>query len=108
MHLSEWHRWWKHEGARGLRDVLLRAWDPIGVGDVPECVSEYDPYLGPIATRLRNGASARELTDLLSRYRQDEMGLPEDIPADAAAATEIVEWYERAQAQPAALSDRTE
>jgi hypothetical protein len=35
-----------HDGARGLRRVLMDEWDPIGVAHSVEAQDEYDTYLG--------------------------------------------------------------
>jgi DnaK suppressor protein len=42
MELSEYHMWWKGEGARGMRDLLMTHWDPIGVRGIPEPADEFD------------------------------------------------------------------
>ena len=38
----------------------MTAWDPIGVGDVPEAWDEYDSYLNGVAQRLRQGMHDEE------------------------------------------------
>jgi len=30
---------------RQIRRVLMEAWDPIGVSDIPEAADEYDSYI---------------------------------------------------------------
>jgi hypothetical protein len=93
MELSEWHRWWKEFGARQLRDLLMREWDPIGVSEAPEARDEYDGYLGSIAAGLHRGDSVDELAELLARFRTDRMGLRPDPDRDFSAAKAIHEWY---------------
>jgi hypothetical protein len=93
MELSEWHRWWKEFGARQLRDLLMREWDPIGVSLVPEARDEYDGYLGSIAARLRRGDSVDKLAELLAGFRTERMGLRPDPARDLSAAHAIHEWY---------------
>jgi len=65
MELSDWHMWWKHSGAKELRQILMDEWDPIHVAGVPEAADEYDSYLGQIAERLRAGASGEGIAEYL-------------------------------------------
>jgi hypothetical protein len=58
MDLAESHMWWKRRGARELRRILMEEWDPISVRGIPEAADKYDGYLGPLASRLREGVSA--------------------------------------------------
>ena len=53
----EWERWWKGAGEEELRELLMRAWDPIGVRDEPLAYSEYDSYLQQIFSKLRAGGT---------------------------------------------------
>jgi len=50
----------KDKRARGIqqqiREVLLRQWDPIHVGDEPQAHDEYDGYIGAVYRLLANGA----------------------------------------------------
>lgn len=55
VQLAEWHTWWKRDGARELRALLMDHWDPIGVAEVPEAADEYDTYVGHIGRMLREG-----------------------------------------------------
>ena len=82
MALAEWHLWWKRSGARELRRLLMDGWDPIGVRDIPEASDEYDSYLGPIASRLRKGATADELAAYLTEVEEVQMGLGESAAAN--------------------------
>jgi hypothetical protein len=93
MELSEWHLWFKQQGGRQLRALLMDKWDPIGVQGVPEATSEYDGYVARIADMLRRGADAEQVAAMLSSIRTDAMGLPPEPDTDIAAATTIVDWY---------------
>ena len=73
--LEDWHRWWKQTGARELRRILMEEWDPIGVRGFPEAADEYDGYLGPLAARLGEGASAEAIAEYLTEIEEDRMGL---------------------------------
>lgn len=98
--MSEWHMWWKHDGAKGLRRVLLDDWDPIGGSDTPDAMGEYDSYLGPVARILREGGTEADVYRYLSAVREDRIGLRPDPEADQHAAEAVVRWW---RAQPPAL-----
>ena len=93
MDPEDHRRWWKSEGARQLREILLSDWDPIGINGVPEAVSEYDGYLGPIANRLREGANAEAMAGYLAEIQSDRMGLPTSSGELLGVANDIVDWY---------------
>ena len=58
-----------------IRAVLLRAWDPIGINDVPEAQDEYDSYVGGVYRLLASGASEDQLIEHLRRIETTSMGL---------------------------------
>jgi hypothetical protein len=66
MELADYHRWWKHQGGRELRQLLMDRWDPIGVRESPEAASEYDGYFGGVMQLLRRGAAAQEIAEHLA------------------------------------------
>jgi hypothetical protein len=84
--------WWKRNGAGELRRLVMESWDPIGVSGVPQAVDEYDSCLGPIAQRLREGASPEQIADYLATVR-GSMGLVPDGRANLHASKRIAEWY---------------
>lgn len=57
-----------------IRQVLLRKWDPIGIGDVESCVDEYDRYIAPVYRLLVGSRSEDDLIDLLFRSER-ELGI---------------------------------
>jgi hypothetical protein len=65
-----------------IREVLNRAWDPIG--GCPE--DEYDGYIGKIAALLRDNASDDELLAYLEWAEVEHMGLGPPSHFDQAAA----------------------
>ncbi len=69
-------------------------WDPIGVYGVPQAKDEYDGYVGQLARRLREGASASDVTDYFASVMPD-IGLPVSYERDLVAATQVVQWYRR-------------
>jgi hypothetical protein len=98
MELSEYHMWWKREGSRGMRELLMTHWDPIGVRGVPEAADEYDGYGGQIAAKLREGGSVEDVAAYLTWARTDRMGAGPEPEVDARAAREILAWYQKAMA----------
>jgi hypothetical protein len=100
VELSEYHMWWKREGARGLRRVVMAEWDPIGVADVPEAQDEYDTYVGHLGRMLREGESEAAIRRYLGRVRHEYMGLPRSPRRDRHAARALTEWWAQ---QPPAL-----
>ena len=92
--LELWHSWWKNNGSRELRDLLMLWWDPIGSYGVPEATDEYDGYDGQVARRLREGASADDLAAYFASV-MPEIGLAVSPDRDLVAATHVLEWYRR-------------
>jgi hypothetical protein len=96
MDLADWQTWWKWRGARELRRILMDEWDPIGVRGVPEAADEYDGYLDPLASRLREGASAEVVAEYLTEVEEDRMGLGESAAGherNKALAARLLTWY---------------
>ena len=58
-----------------IREILLRDWDPIGVGDIAEAQDEYDSYIPSIYGRLIHRVSEQELFDYLWQIETQHMGL---------------------------------
>lgn len=94
--VSDWNRWWEQSGEGELRALVMQRWDPIGVADEPAAADEYDSYLGPIASQLRQGAEVDDVTRYLHFVRTQLMGLPAADHHDARVAEEIVDWYAQA------------
>jgi hypothetical protein len=95
MDAQGYERWWRERGDRELRELLLREWDPIGIGDLAEApLDEYEHYAGQLARRLRAGAGEEEIATVLEGFRGD-MGLePTDEP-ELGVARSIRDWYRR-------------
>ena len=83
---------------RELRELLLR-WDPIGVVHEPDWPQdEYDGLLGPLAERLRAGATERELAAFLETAVREHLGLEPDPEREAGLARDLAGWHARANA----------
>jgi hypothetical protein len=86
--------WWRCTGEDELRE-FLNEWDPIGVFDMdldrpPH--DEYDPYLSPVFTALREGGAAAEvrraLESALGRMGLGPAGEREDVFSER-----IARWW---------------
>jgi hypothetical protein len=74
-----------------VREVLLREWDPIGLGHNPDCGNEYDRYARTVCRYLEEGADEYRITAYLSQVRWDSMGLSARHPeADRAVARRLL------------------
>ena len=60
---------------QAIREILLRDWDPIEVGDVAEAQDEYDSYIPSIYGRLIHRISEQELFDHLWQIETEHMCL---------------------------------
>ena len=93
MDAQAYERWWRERGDRELRELLLREWDPIGIGDLAEPqLDEYEHYAGQLARRLRTGAGDEEIAAVLEGFRSD-MGLEPSDELPLGVARSIRDWY---------------
>lgn len=90
--LEAWHGWWKANGNRELRDLVMLWWDPVGAYGVPEARDEYDDVVGTIGRLLREGACEEHLVAHFAGL-MPEFGLPVAEARDRVAAQQIVTWY---------------
>jgi hypothetical protein len=84
--------WWKQQGARELRALLMEAWDPIQVADVPEAADEYDGYMPQLARKLREGATPEDIAAYLDAVEVDMMGM-DPLQRNTDVGERIVRWY---------------
>ena len=74
-----------------VREILLREWDPIGVGRKPECHNEYDRYARTICLYLEKGADEYRLASYLAQVRTVTMGMSfVDSERDRAVARRLL------------------
>jgi hypothetical protein len=66
---------------QAIKRALLKEWDPIGVGDIPEAHDEYDSYVGTIYKLLISNQSKQEIADYLCWLETEHMGLSGDRQA---------------------------
>ena len=58
-----------------IRSVLIKDWDPIGIGDNPNLSDEYDDYIGPIIKILMQKLPSESIVSFLKRIEYTEMGI---------------------------------
>lgn len=58
-----------------IREVLLRDWDPIGVGEIPRAADEYDSYISEIHGLLVRQEPLQKLVDFLWWAETEHMEL---------------------------------
>ncbi len=94
MELAEYHAWWwKHQGGRELRRLLVEDWDPIHVKDSPEAADEYDGYRSAVVGLLRDGASTADIAAHLSKVEQTRMDFTTTPDQLMPLAERLVRWY---------------
>jgi hypothetical protein len=50
---------------RRIREIFMQAWDPIGIRDMRGAEDEYDAYIMPVYSILREQPSEQALVDYL-------------------------------------------
>jgi len=58
-----------------IKNVLLKEWDPIGIGDSPEAQDEYDAYIAFVYKLIIQRKPEHEIFDYLWWAETDCMGL---------------------------------
>ena len=76
-----------------IHDVLIKEWDPIGVGDQPLAQDEYDSYIPGIINLLTIGADRVRLIDHLQQLETVSMGLRGDCERNTLVAKRLLEVY---------------
>jgi hypothetical protein len=95
-----WEEWWRERGERELQCILMTAWDPIGVGDIPEAWGEYEAYAPKVAQILRETKDPREAATQVAEYLGDVERHSMEIESDqnrlenARLAASLVAWHE--------------
>ena len=71
--------------------ILLHAWDPIGVAEIPEAQDEYNMYASQVASILMRGEPREKIIDYLWLIETENMGLPGNQPRIEAAVDRLLE-----------------
>jgi hypothetical protein len=58
-----------------IRQVLLTVWDPIGVGNEPQCVDEYDCCLGGVFQLLIENRDDDQIAEYLWKQANEHIGI---------------------------------
>jgi len=58
-----------------IHEILLKEWDPICIGHVPQARDEYDSYVGHVYRLVARRASRHEIFDYLWWAETQHMGL---------------------------------
>ena len=53
-----------------VRDVLLKHWDPIDIGDNENLYDEYDEYIPQLIKLVGSGCSEKEIVDHLQNIEE--------------------------------------
>lgn len=61
-----------------VRDVLINDWDPLEIRENSNLRDEYDAYIGRILSAISSNATVTEITEILARIEEDDMGLVPD------------------------------
>lgn len=63
-----------------IREVLLKHWDPCGVGDNEALRGEYDSYIPDLASLIANREPRERLLQLLTTFESDlGISMPESV-----------------------------
>jgi len=100
-----WHIWWASRGEGELRELMMSAWDPIGIKNEPRAFDEYDDYVPHVGRLLRDARPVEEIARYLSDVRVGEIGLEPDPEGDRAAAQTIHDWYTSPMTSRAQVGD---
>ena len=76
--------------------MLFWRWDPLGFEYAfPRTEDEYDRYVRVLLSRLRKGATAKDVADYLSGIEHDSMGLsPHDEETLRSVGQRVLDWYD--------------
>ena len=82
--------------ASTVKGVLLSAWDPIGIQELPLAMreanaDEYDSYIDAIIQMILNGHSEQDVGDYLQGVESRKMGLKPQFSRARAAAKALME-----------------
>jgi len=78
---------------REMRDLAFE-WDPIGVGDNPECWDEYDCIIGPLLRMLEQDATPDQLSAYLQTELRDHFGLSPIPTREDEFASRAAAWFQ--------------
>lgn len=74
-----------------IRQILLRYWDPLGVGDNPNLADEYDAYLSAIYKILNSHGTSDQLMVHLQNIEENSLGMAGPETARKLTAQKLIE-----------------
>jgi hypothetical protein len=80
-----------------LKTLLLREWDPLGLGGCDGADNHYDPYAVRIFEMLTQGTDAAALANYLNSVVASEMSLMADHDCDLRIAAKAVAIHKSGQ-----------
>ncbi|CAG4890764.1 hypothetical protein [Paraburkholderia saeva] len=74
-----------------VKEVLLRDWDPIGIGREDAEKDEYDAYVTRICALIVQRQSVEEVIDYLLWAETEQMGLQADVERARRVAGKLIQ-----------------
>lgn len=65
----------ENEVTTEIRTVLIKDWDPVGIGKNSNLSDEYDGYIGSIIQILMHAPSIESIISLLKKIENEDMGI---------------------------------
>ena len=90
----------KKKPFEAIRAVLLHEWDPIGVGEWPMAVDEYDDYVWHVWALLAQHQPREQLVDYLWWVETVHMCLSGSRPHTESIAERLARLWGEIEAQP--------
>jgi hypothetical protein len=79
----------KHDMFEAVRLILVRDWDPIGIGGEPAAADEYDGYAAAIVSMIGAGTQTEGLANYLLSVERDRMQFPGDAARSVRVAAQL-------------------
>ncbi|MEC5404066.1 hypothetical protein VOM14_00595 [Paraburkholderia sp. MPAMCS5] len=74
-----------------VKEVLLREWDPIGIGAEDAAKDEYDAYVTKVCALIAQRQSVEDVTKYLLWAETEQMGLQADVERARRVAGRLVQ-----------------
>lgn len=74
-----------------VKGILLREWDPIGIGEEDTAKDEYDSYVTKIFALIAQRRSVEEVINFLLRAETEQMGLQADVERARRVAGRLIQ-----------------
>lgn len=74
-----------------VKEVLLREWDPIGIGGSDAAKDEYDTYVTKVCALIAQRLSVEDVIQYLLWAETEQMGLQADVARARRVAGSLVQ-----------------